>query len=96
VERDKPSRHPRMGHWVRYLSRFFADVDGQGIGDQSGFSMAHRFIFTEHDFGWVDLLAIEGKEVIFRFGLPPGQAGIGDCGMRHDGITRETTKIINT
>jgi hypothetical protein len=47
-----------MGHWVCHLSGFFADVNGEGLGDQGLFSMARRFIITEHDFGWSDLLGI--------------------------------------
>ncbi len=66
-----------MGHWVCCLSRFFAHVDGEGIGSQGGFSMADWVFLTEHDSGWPDLLAIEGKEVIFRLYLSAGRWGLG-------------------
>ena len=39
-----------------HLSGFLTDVDGEGVTDQSGLSMAPRFLFAKHDLGRFDLL----------------------------------------
>jgi hypothetical protein len=45
-----------MGDWIRNLPGFFTHVNGESAGNESGLSVAHGFIFTEHDFGGSYLL----------------------------------------
>lgn len=59
-ERDKSSCHHRMGDRFRGVPGFFTHVDGEGAGNESGFSVAHGLIFAEHDSRWSDLLAAQG------------------------------------
>jgi hypothetical protein len=47
-----------MGDWIRNLPGFFTHVNGEGAGNESGLSVAHGLIFTEHDSGWFDLLVV--------------------------------------